>query len=221
MKRLLTSPKLRLGLLAAILIAATVVAIIVGPSQQQLEELIDDTGLAGPLVYVALYAVLTVLMAPGAVITAAGGVLFGTFGGTALSVLGATAGALGSFVVARRLGRSDVEEIAGPRIERLDGWLRDRGFLAVLYVRLVPILPFNLLNYAAGVTAINRRDYLLGTVVGIIPGAFAFSALGSNLDEPTSPAFLGALGLIVVLAVGGTAADRRHRRRARTGSDID
>jgi uncharacterized membrane protein YdjX (TVP38/TMEM64 family) len=77
------------------------------------------------------------------------------------------------------------------------------------------VFPFNALNYAAGVTALRTRDYVLGTAIGIIPGTFAYAALGSSLDDPTSPQFLAALGLIVLLAVLAPLINRRLRASGR------
>lgn len=206
---IVASPRARLVLLAILLVLASAgVLLIGGPSKAGIEETIRATGIAAPVVFIALYAVLTVLLFPGSIITAASGALFGTALGTALAVVGATIGATGAFLIGRRLGRSEVERIAGRRIGALDAWLERRGFLAVLYVRLIPIAPFSALNYVAGVTSVRARDYVLGTAIGIVPGAFAYAALGGSIDEPTSPEFLAALGLVLVLAALGPLLSR-------------
>ncbi|MGI8661128.1 MAG: TVP38/TMEM64 family protein [Thermoleophilaceae bacterium] len=217
MRSLLTSPRARLATLAALLVGVSAALILSGGglSQARLEGWIGRPSVPGAVVYVVLYAALTVLLFPGVVITAAGGALFGAPLGTALTLVGATAGATAAFRLGRRLGRADVERIAGRRIGALDEWLGRRGLLAVLYVRLFPLFPFNALNYAAGVTALATRDYVLGTAIGIVPGTFAYSALGSSLDDPTSPEFLGAVGLVVVLAVIAPFLSRRLRAGGR------
>lgn len=214
---LLTSPWARLATLAVLLIAVSGALILTGGglSQERIEDWVGGSSVAGAVVYLLLYAALTLLLFPGAVITAAGGALFGTLLGTVLTLVGATAGATASFLVGRRLGRAEVERIAGRRIGALDAWLEGRGLLAVLYVRLFPLFPFNVLNYAAGVTALRTRDYVLGTAIGIVPGTFAYSALGSSLDDPASPEFIGAVALVVVLAVLAPFLDRRLRARGR------
>lgn len=197
------------------------VPLVAGIGRGDLEEIVNEAGVAGPLLFVALYAVLTVLLFPGAVMTAAGGVLFGVAVGTALAVVGATVGASAAFLVGRRLGRKQVEEIAGKRIGGLDRWLERRGLVAVLYVRLIPVIPFNALNYAAGVTGVRARDYVIGTAVGIVPGTFAYAALGGSLDDPLSPAFIGALVLVIVLAVGVPFVNRRLRARGKGAPEPD
>ncbi len=212
--RVLVSPRLRLGVLAIVLIGGVVAAVLFGgPSKDGIESAVRSAGVAGPLVYAALYIGLTVLLVPGTVLTAAGGVLFGAVLGTGLTVVSATIGAGISFQIGRRLGRERVEQIAGKRLGKLDAWISRNGFLAVLYVRLIPLFPFNVLNYAAGVTSVSTRSYLLGTAIGIIPGTFAYSALGGSIDQPTSPEFLVAVGLVVLLAIAAPLAQRVARRR--------
>ncbi|HEV2770583.1 MAG TPA: TVP38/TMEM64 family protein [Solirubrobacteraceae bacterium] len=226
MRALLSSPRLRLGLLLVVVAGGTVAFLVVGlPSQEQVARVIDDAGLLAPLLFVAVYAVLTVLLFPGSVLTAAGGAVFGVLAGTLLAVVGATLGAIGAFMAGRRLGRAQVERIAAQRMGRLDEWMRRRGFLAVLYARLLPVAPFNALNYVAGVTGVSTRDYSLATAIGIVPGTFAYAALGSTLNDPTSPEFLGALALVLVLAVGAPLVERALRRRSAgtppAGSPVD
>jgi uncharacterized membrane protein YdjX (TVP38/TMEM64 family) len=211
---LLCSPRLRLAVLAVVLVGASVAVATLGDLRQgQLEETVAATGAAGPIVYIVLYAVLTVLFFPGAVITAAGGVLFGTAFGTLWAVVGASIGAVAAFFIGRKLGRAQVEAIAGRRMGAVDEWLERRGLVAILYLRLIPLVPFNALNYVAGVTALGRRDYAVGTVLGIIPGAFAFAALGSSIENPTSPEFLGAVGLVGLLIIAGPIVNRVTRAR--------
>ncbi len=208
------SPRARLAVLAFVLIAGAAAAIVVGgPSKGGIERAVRSTGAAGPIVFAALYVGLTVLLVPGTIMTAAGGVLFGVALGTVLSVASATTGATVAFLIGRRLGREQVERISGRRLGKLDDWIGRNGFLAVLYVRLIPLFPFNALNYAAGVTAVGTRSYLVGTLVGIIPGTFAYTALGASFDHPTSPEFLVAVGLIVVLAIFAPLVQRLARRR--------
>lgn len=211
---MLSDPRLRLALLALFLVSAVILVVTVGgPNRTQIQESVRDAGMAGPLVFVALYVALTVFMFPGAVMTAVAGVLFGPAIGTLLAVAGATLGSATAFQLAKRLGRQQVERIAGRRIGRLDAWLERRGFLAVLYVRLIPVVPFNALNYAAGVTGVSFRDFAAGTALGIVPGTFAFAALGGSFEDPTSPVFLTALGLLVLLAAGGPLFNRVIRTR--------
>lgn len=207
---LLGDPRVRLGAFVAILaLAAFVLGNATDLSVEGLRELVDRAGVAAPLVFLVVYVVLTVLLLPAWVASAASGLLFGVVFGTVLTVIGATVGAAISFTIGRRLGRSSVERLTGGRVAKLDRWMNRRGLVAVLYVRLIPLFPFSLVNFAAGLTSVKRRDYLLGTAVGIVPGSFAYAALGGNLDDPTSPVFLSAVALVVVLLVAGPFVAKR------------
>lgn len=173
-----------------------------------------------PLVFVLAYALLTILMFPGSLLTAAGGLLFGSAWGTVLAMLGASAGAAGAFLLGRRLGREQVTRLASGRIETLDRWLTRQGFVAVLYARLISVIPFNVLNYGAGVTGVRFRDYLVATVPGIVPGAFAYAAPGGSFRDPLSPVFLTPIGMVVLLVVAGPLVNRWLRARGRLPAEL-
>lgn len=215
-RSLVLSARVRLLLLAVLVLGGVIALAVLGaPGPARIEGVIRDAGPAAPLMFVLVYAVLTVLVFPGSVLTVAGGFVFGPALGTVLGVLGASLGSVGAYLVGRRLGRARVSEIAGGRLASIDGWLERRGFLAVLYARLVPIVPFTVLNYAAAVTSVRFRDYLAATVLGIVPGTFAYAALGGSFQHPTSPTFLTAVGMIVALAVAGPLVQRWNGRRGR------
>lgn len=126
-------------------------------------------------------------------------------------LVGATAGAGIAFALARLLGRDAVARIDNARLRRLDALLARRGLLAVIGVRLVPLLPFTALSYACGLSAVRPRDYLLGTAVGILPGVVAYVAIGAFGATPGSDPFLLAVGGLVALAVIGSVVHRRRR----------
>lgn len=212
----LAGPGARLTLLIVVLaLVAVGLSRATDLSVDGLRDLVDGAGWAAPLAFVLIYAALTVLVLPAWIATAASGLLFGVVAGTALTVVGATGGATLAFLIGRRAGRGAVEQLVGSggRIDRLDAWISRRGLVAVLYVRLIPLFPFNVINYAAGLTGLRLRDFVIGTAVGIIPGSFAYAALGGNLDDPTSPAFLAAVGLVLVLLVVGPILARRTEAR--------
>lgn len=203
-------PRLRLAIAGGLLLTATVVGLVVGlPSGETLEESIDALGAAAPLGFVALYAALTLAMLPGAVLTVAAGALFGVALGSVVTFAGAMIGSTLAFLIGRRLSRASVEAVAGDALRRADERLAERGLAAMILLRLVPLVPFNALNYAAGATAVPLRDYVLGTAIGIVPAVVAFTAAGAGAAEPTSPGFIAAAVGLALLTIGGSAAARR------------
>lgn len=171
-----------------------------------LQTWVESAGSAAPLVFIALYAAATVLFLPGSVITLAAGVLFGPVWGTLWSLTGATLGAALAFLIARYLGGDWVARRAGPRLSRLNEGVAAEGWRFIAFVRLVPLFPFNLLNYALGLTRIAFLPYVLASALFMLPGALAFTWLGYagrealSGGEGTVRAILIALALVTSMA---------------------
>jgi len=161
-----------------------------------LQSRLTAAGGAAPLLFIALYALATVAFLPGSVLTLAGGALFGPVLGTLYNLTGATLGALLAFLVARHLAsdwvQARIEGGAQGRAHRLIRGVEAEGWRFVAFTRLVPLFPFNLLNYALGLTRIPLPQYLLATFVFMLPAAVAFTYLGYAGRE----AVAGSEGLI-------------------------
>jgi uncharacterized membrane protein YdjX (TVP38/TMEM64 family)/rhodanese-related sulfurtransferase len=162
-----------------------------------LQTWVEGSGAAAPLVFIAVYAAATVLFLPGAVITMAGGALFGPVWGTLWNLTGATLGAALAFLIARYLGADWVARRAGPRLSRLNDGVASEGWRFIAFVRLVPLFPFNLLNYALGLTRIAFLTYVLASALFMLPGALAFTWLGHAGREALS----GGEGLVRTILI--------------------
>lgn len=179
--------------------------------REHLDGLVDAAGPLGPVAFVVAYVALTVAFVPGTIPSLAAGALFGAVWGTVLTLVGATLGAALAYEVARRLGRERLQRVLGPRALAADAWVGERGLRGVLALRLVPVVPFNALNYAFGLSSVGRRDHLIGTAVGIVPGTVAFVALGDAITEPGSTGFFLSLGAVLLLVLVSVVAGRRTR----------
>jgi len=181
-----------------------------------LDAWVRGAGAWAPIAYMAMYALATVLSLPGAVLTLAGGALFGPLWGTFYSLTGATIGATGAFVIARYLGSDWVARRAGGRAHQLIEGVEKEGWRFVAFVRLVPLLPFNLLNYALGLTRIRLAHYALASFVFMLPGALAYTYLGYAGREAVAGAE-GMLtkGLAALALLGALAFLPRFVRRLR------
>jgi len=131
-----------------------------------------------PLAFIALYAAATVLFVPGSVMTLAGGALFGPLWGTLWNLVGAVLGATLAFLAARYVAADFVARRAGGRLKALVEGVEAEGWRFVAFVRLVPLFPFNLLNYALGLTRISITEYVIASAICMLPGAFAYTYLG-------------------------------------------
>lgn len=198
----------RAVILVLVIVASFVAARVLGlPDVASLRASVRSAGAAGGLVFVGVYALLALVPAPKAVLTVLGGALFGWWLGAALALLGALIGAVVAFELGRLLGREAVERLVGDRLGRVDSLLRDHGLGAVVAVRLVPLVPFTAINYASGLSGVRRRDYLVGSALGMIPGSVAYSAFGAWGTEPGG-VFAAAAGLVVLVLLGGLLGRR-------------
>lgn len=200
-------------------LAAAVGLLVPLPSLEQVRESVADLGWAGAFVFALLYAAITLTPAPKNVLSVAAGLVFGFGLALVLVYAGALLGAAVAFALGRWLGRDAVERFTGSRVARLDELVRRRGLAAVIGVRLIPVIPFTAINYGAGLTAVRRRDYALGTALGIIPGTVAYVALGAFGLELGWPAWV-AIGVLGTLTVGGAIWAERGRRTRRDSAAL-
>lgn len=172
--------------------------------QDKLRGLIGGFGVWGPLVYILVYSIAPSLMMPGLPITVLGAILFGPVWGSIYVITGATIGASVSFLIARHMGRDWVAGvIKGGRLEELDGKVERQGWKIVAFTRLIPLFPFNFLNYAFGLTKIKFSHYVLASFIFMMPGAIAYVVFSSSiLDVFKGKVSKGLLiGVILVIAV--------------------
>ncbi|HTT09755.1 MAG TPA: VTT domain-containing protein [Burkholderiaceae bacterium] len=143
-----------------------------------LESWVQRAGFWGPVVFCSVYIAATVLCLPGSVLTLAGGALFGAVLGTFYSLTSATIGATLAFLIARYAASDWVARKACGRARQLVSGVEREGWRFVAFVRLVPLLPFNVLNYALGLTRIRLRDFVVASYLFMLPGAVAYTYLG-------------------------------------------
>lgn len=153
-------------------------------NRESLRALIDGNYALALAAFAALYAISVALSIPGGVVlTVAGGFLFGWFTGGVVSILAATAGATVIYLVARTTLRDVLVAKAGPRLQRFAEGFREDAVSYLLFLRLVPVFPFWLVNLAPGLLGVGFWTYVLTTFIGIIPGTFAFSLAGNGLGS--------------------------------------
>ncbi|MGB5713149.1 MAG: TVP38/TMEM64 family protein [Waterburya sp.] len=159
------------------------------------------------VLFISIYTVLTVIGVPGTILTIVGGCLFGIWYGTLISIISATLGALCAFWAARYLFRDSAQRrfSQSKRLSTFQTAVLKQPFYFVLTTRLIPISPFNLVNYLFGLTSINWLDYASATFVGIIPGSFAYSWIGKSgemaMAEGDRLSFFLALTFLSLLSI--------------------
>ena len=161
--------------------------------------------------FILTYIGVVIFQIPGAtILTLLAGAIFGPYLGTLWVNIGASIGSLFAFLAARYILRDVVNAKFGSRLEEFNGGVAEHGFNYILFLRLVPLFPFFLINVVAGVTGVKTRDYFLATVVGIIPGSFVYCNVASALWAVNSVADLvsgkilvsfGLLGLLALVPI--------------------
>lgn len=180
-----TEPRTLRSLVRPVLWLALVALVIVGalwllaPYADDLHRWIESFGLLAPVVFVVVAALLMLTPVPKSLLVFAAGVAFGLWIGAVASFVATILAAETGFWIGRRLGRQTVERFTGARAAKLDALMTARGVVSVITVRLVPVVPFWALNYLAALTAVRRRDYFLGTLIGVVPGTIVFTAIGA------------------------------------------
>lgn len=186
---------------------------------------VESLGIIGGIAFIAIYIIATVAFLPGSILTLGAGVVFGVLLGAVYVFVGATLGAIAAFLVGRYLARGWIsKKIEGnQKFAAIDKAVAKEGFKIVLLTRLSPVFPFNLLNYAFGITGVSLKDYALGSV-GMIPGTIMYVYIGSlagNLarigteSQPTNPAIQWAIRIIGFIAtVAVTVYVTRIARKA-------
>jgi len=210
-------PRSRLVLLGtAIATGSLLASLLIAHSPERVRHEVDGFGIAAPAAFVALSAALSCAFFSGPLLAGAAGLVFGTAGGTAVAIAAATAAASLAFTISRRGGAGAVRELAGERVHRRMDWVEGRGFVGVLYLRLLPAMPFTVINYAAGLTHLPLRTFAAATLIGVAPRAYAYATLGGHLRDLDSPQAIVAISLLVAMGLAGVALALRERRRSRS-----
>jgi len=219
------SPLARLLLIAAALAALIALGRTVGGYVPQFAAWVDSLGAWGPVAFIAGYVIACVAFIPGSLLTLAAGAIFGVTRGVLYVFAGAGLGASAAFLIARYVARGAVERrLAGnPRFAAIDRAIAHQGRKIVTLLRLSPVFPFNLLNYALGLTQVRFGDYLLA-MVGILPGTILYvytgklagdvAALASGATAPKGMGYYVVLGLGLAATVVVTSIVTRTARRA-------
>lgn len=210
-------PRRRVVTIAVAIVILVAVALLVPlPTAVELRDWATSVGPWFPLAFLAAHIVVTVLPFPRTAFTLAAGLLFGPIVGVTIAVVASTASAFIALVAVRRLGLQFSRLVDHPRVEMLDARLRARGWPTVLSMRMIPAVPFSVLNYAAGASAVRTLPYTLASFVGLLPGTAAVVILGDALTGNVSPLlFLVSLCTAGVGIAGVIYEIRTHRKSHR------
>ncbi|MCX4785283.1 VTT domain-containing protein [Streptomyces sp. NBC_01221] len=214
--RALLSPWSRFSLLVVVLLAAAAAMLLLQPQRLLAADWPGrlSGGAAALVLFAVAYGACTVAFVPRPLLNVAAGTLFGSQAGLAAALAGTVLGAGISFGLGRVLGQDALRTLLRGRwLRAADGQLSRHGFRSMLALRLFPGVPFAAANYCAAVSRMGYPPFLAATGLGSIPNTAAYVVAGSEASSPTSPAFLAAMGFIVLTGLGAAVVAWRKRHR--------
>lgn len=166
-----------------------------------LKNLILDSGYFAPLIYIIAFSLVPLTFFPDSLLAILGGTIFGLGRGFLYTSIGALIGGSISFFISRILGQSFVEKLENDKLKNIQNLLKDNGFLMILLLRLIPLFPFDLISYGAGLTKISYKDFLLGTLIGTIPGILVFVNLGAQWISFNKESIYLSVSLLILFII--------------------
>jgi uncharacterized membrane protein YdjX (TVP38/TMEM64 family) len=210
----LAGPRRRIAITAVAAVILVSLALQVPlPTALQLRDWATSAGPWFPLTFLAAYVVVTVFPFPRTAFTLAAGLLFGPLLGVTLAVLASTISALIALLLVRAVGWRLSRLVRHPTVELVDARLQRRGWPAIVSLRLIPAMPFSVLNYAAGASAVRVLPYLVATFVGLLPGTLAVVILGDALTGRVNPLLVLISFITAGVGVTGLILEARSARR--------
>ena len=215
-------PRRKLAATVATIVILVAVAYLVPlPTAVQMRDWATSAGPWFPLVFFLAHVVVTIFPFPRTAFTLSAGLLFGPLLGVSLAVVASTISAVIALFLVRAAGLQLNRLVSHPRVEMVDARLRQRGWPTVLSMRMIPAVPFSVLNYAAGASAVRPLPFAVASFVGLLPGTAAIVILGDALTGNVSPLlFLISLGTASLGVAGLVYEVRSHRRQNRQADAV-
>ena len=213
---------LKFAIIAAIMLVAVFLMQKIGVSE--LRELIGEHVLFAPMIYVLCFAILPIFLFPVPILAVVAGAVFGLFAGSLYTIIGAMINSVLMFYIARFLGFRAVSDFTQNSKSKILKTLGEPGgkFSLILILRLMPLVPYNALNYACGVMNVSLRDYVVATFVGIVPATFIMVNLGEKALDMRSNGFIIACVLMAALVVlSSWGAKKIRAKRGDLGNNAD
>ena len=213
---------LRLIALVGVIVVFAIVAVLAPhPSVEQIRQWGAAVGPAFPLVFFAVHAIVTVAPVPRTLFTLSAGVLFGPLTGVAVTIGASTVSAILALLLVRAIGREAVAaRLSHSALDSIDDSLRRRGWLAVGSLRLIAPVPFSLVNYACGVSAVRPVPFAVATAVGMLPGTLGIVVIGGAIGGDTHPVLLVLSAVCIAIGLSGLVVDWRLSRGATSESEL-
>ena len=170
-------------------------------NSKDIQSYVSSFGKLAPLVYIIMFALVPLTLFPDSVLAIGGGLIFGLAKGYIYTLIGALIGASLSFYISRKLGRNFVKKLTKEKLDGIESMINSKGFFVVLMLRLIPLFPFDIISYGAGLTSIKYKDFLLATIIGTIPGILVFTNIGAQSVNIGSNGFYMSIMALILLVI--------------------
>jgi len=186
-------------------------------SVEGIRDFILGLGVWGPLFFYGTYLITSIVLFPASLLSTASGVVWGPLLGTFYTVTAATLASTAPFFISRIFGRECILNMTQQnRMGKADLFLSKNGFVTIVLLRLIPFFPWDVVNYFAGICGFRFRDYILGTIIGIIPASFTYNLIGASLGKPLDPIRIAMITATVILTIATTLLYLKFGKRSQT-----
>lgn len=165
----------------------------------EIKDYIESFGKMGSIIYIVMFSLVPLTLFPDSVLAIAGGLIFGLFNGYIYTTIGALIGGTLSFYISRKLGRNVVKKFTKEKLDKVEEMINEKGFFIVFMLRLIPLFPFDVISYGAGLTSIKYKDFILATLFGTIPGILVFVNIGAQSVNIGSTSFYISIAALILL----------------------
>jgi len=179
----------------------------------QIRDYILSFGSFAPIVFIILFTIVPLTLFPDAILAIAGGLIFGLYEGSIYIMIGALCGSTLSFYIARWYGSWIKEKLKNETFLDIDKNIKKNGFLIIFLLRLVPLVPFDIISYSAGFSSIKYRDFILATFIGIIPGVVVYANIGAESLNLGSSSFYFSIAFLIGLIVVSMMFKNKLKKR--------
>lgn len=194
---------LKLLLMSAILLATIIyinkTGLLTEVSPEGIREFINGFGAYAPLIYIILFAIVPLTFFPDSVLAISSGLIFGLAKGALYTMIGAFLGGTLAFFISRTLKKDFIDVITKGKYDKFHSKIEINGFFTVLILRLIPLFPFDIISYGAGLSKVIYRDFIIGTLIGIIPGVLVFVNIGASSVQMDSIRFYISISMLIGL----------------------
>jgi uncharacterized membrane protein YdjX (TVP38/TMEM64 family) len=166
-----------------------------------IKKYISSFGILAPIIYIIMFALVPLTFFPDSVLAIASGLVFGFYKGYIYTTIGALIGGSLAFFIARYLGYDLVKKISNEKLSNIDKLINENGFYIIFLLRLIPLFPFDVISYGAGLTNVKYKHFLGATLFGTIPGIAVFTNIGAKSVNISSTGFYTSIAMLILLFI--------------------